>query len=299
MKKTNIIPQVLLAIAITFVMTVSVLTANGKNETKVNTAEGEAYLEAVKNADLQDVESRINSVSGEETDIQDETYIPIPDETSEEKELEVSGFYGSNLDCYVPWRFNSDKAEQAADGVLGDESLTKEVFSDTLFVGDSIMTGFRDFKLADEGNVIASVGAFLKPHLYDNMDAIISYAPKYLVLHYGLNEMDPDDFVTDAFIGRYRECIEKIKESVPGIRIIVCGLMPVQEKAVENNQRFGYAEKYNKKLREMCVELGVGYNEDSELFVSHPELYTGDGIHVQRKLYVMWIDRLIREMGIY
>lgn len=302
MKKTYIIPQILLAIAITFVIMMSALTANGKGETKVNTAEGESYLAAVGNADVHDIEDRIDSASGEEPDEPGEPgepYIPVPDETSEEKELEFTGFYGSNLDCYVPWKFDHDKAGQAADGVLADEGMTKEVFSDTLFVGDSIMTGFSDFKLADEGNVIATVGAFLKPHLYDNMDAIISYSPKFLVLHYGLNEMDPDEYVTDAFIGRYRECIEKIKESVPGIRIVVCGLMPVTDKAVESNQRFGCVEQYNKKLREMCVELGVGYNEDSELFASHPELYTGDGIHVQRKLYVMWIDKLIREMGIY
>lgn len=299
MKKGSLIPQILIAVAITFVIAMSVLTANGKNETKVNTAEGQAYLAAAGNADVREIENRINSSSGSQEDLPGETYVPLPDETSEEKELGVEKFYGSNLDCYVPWTFNPEKAEKAADDVASGTVSTKEVFSDTLFVGDSIMTGFRDFKLADEGNVIATVGAFLQTHLYDNIDAIISYNPKFLVLHYGLNEMDPDDFVTDAFINRYKECIQKIKEGVPGIRIVVCGLMPVQESAVQQNARLAYAEKYNKKLRSMCVELGVGYNEDSELFASHPELYAGDGIHVQKKLYVMWIDNLIREMGIY
>ena len=326
MKKILILLQALLALTLTFVIIMSAVSVNTKKATKANTIEGEVYIEAAESRNVREVENSIDGVAEAETEVlPDMTETELQEteenvteaaetvvaETAAQTQAETAApsetaapqssveFYASSQACYVPWSFDASKAATVADGVAAGSVSAKDALSDALIVGDSIMQGFSDYKITSDGNVIASVGAFLNPHLYDNMDSIINYNPKYILLHYGLNEMDPDDTITNAFIKRYKECIQKIQAGLPGVKIIVCVLTPVGKSAVEGNPRFGYVDKYNKLILGMCQELGVGYYEDSELFTSNGDLYGKDGIHIQKKLYLLWVSDMIRKMGIY
>lgn len=333
MDKTKLIPALIISIAILVLLIITTVVTNINKGNKTNTSEGESYLAALESQDVKKVENNLrdsDTTNPETTDSQaeettadketeaptdepgtkpEETEAPTkatetqpaakPDNNSGTKGSLPAGFYGSNQSCYLPYTVDSDKASAVADKLAAGTISTKEVFKDTLFVGDSIMTGFSDFELANKGNVIATVGAFLKPHLENNISTVINYNPKYLVLHYGLNEMSDDGQIMNAFINNYTADIKKLKAGLPSTKIIVCGLMPVKQTAVDAQDRLKMVGTYNERIREMCVELGVAYSEDSQLFVDNSDLYTKDGIHVQRPLYVKWINYLVKEMGIY
>ncbi|MDD6235245.1 MAG: GDSL-type esterase/lipase family protein [Lachnospiraceae bacterium] len=333
MGRTKLIPALIVSAVILALLIVTTVVTNSNKGNKTNTSEGESYLVALESQDSKKVENNLRNPETtkpettdpqtEETPTDKETEAPTkapetkPEETeAPTKEPETrpaakpdnnsgsqgslpAGFYGSNQSCYLPYDVDSNKASAVVDKLTAGTISTKEVFKDTLFVGDSIMTGFSDFELANKGNVIATVGAFLKPHLENNLDTVINYNPKYLVLHYGLNEMSEDGQIMDAFINNYTADIKKLKAGLPSTKIIVCGLMPVKQTAVDAQKRLKMVGKYNERIRAMCVELGVAYSEDSQLFVDNGDLYTKDGIHVQRPLYVKWINYLVKEMGIY
>ena len=301
MSKFKYVPALIITITIAVLIIVTAIIMKSVSGNTVNTTDGESYIEALGNQNVQAVENGISGNVEESQMNQGEETLepPIEDPTVETKPLDAEGFYGSNQASYIPYTVDDKKAGSTVD-MLEDGTLsTKELFKDTLFVGDSIMTGFSDFQLANKGNVIAEVGSSLKPHLETNLDKIINYNPKYLVLHYGLNEMGIEDYYLDSFIEEYTKCLEELKKKLPATKIIVVGCMPVKESAVENQPRLGRVEAYNKRMREMCVKLGVAYNEDSQFFVDNAELYTKDGIHVQKKVYIMWINYLVKEMGIY
>lgn len=333
MGRKKLIPALIVSVVILVLLVITTIVTNVNKSNKTNTSEGESYLEAMGSQDVQKVENDLRGTDEPETESVTDKEETKPAETKTDEPTDApteaptdkpteaptkaeqtqpasepdnnnngslpSGFYGSNQSCYLPYTVDSDKAQKVVDKLTAGTVSTKEVFKDTLFVGDSIMTGFSDFELANKGNVIATVGAFLKPHLSDNLNTVINYNPKYLVLHYGLNEMGEDPAYLDAFIKNYTADIKTLKEKLPSTKIIVCGLMPVKQVAVDSQSRLKMVGKYNERLRAMCVELGVAYNEDSMLFAQNSDLYTKDGIHVQRPLYVKWINYLVKEMGIY
>lgn len=312
-KKTgNVIWIVSIVAAVPILLILGLVLAEVSSSNAGDTAQGESYLQALENIDIQSVEQNIrdevkpqkpdsdNSQPFETPTSKPAETVPVetfPQETV--SDINESEFAYSNNACYVPYGVDIEKHEQVVKQYSEGNITLKEIFDNSLFVGDSIMTGFHDFQLVSPGNVIANVGCMLNPHLADNMQYIINYNPEYLILHYGLNEMDVNNERLDAFINRYTNNIKTLKEELPDTKIIVVGLMPVRNDAIEKQPRLARVAAYNERIREMCIELGVGYNEDSELFLSHKDLYVSDGIHVQKKMYLYWMEKFISEMGIY
>ena len=215
------------------------------------------------------------------------------------KLLEVEGFVGSNQQSYNPYGYDKEKAEETAQKLESGKLSTQGLFKNTLFVGDSITVGFSDYKIANEGNVIAHVGARLEEHLSENMQKIIDYNPEVLFIHYGLNEMDNADHFIEGFMSELRTQLTVLKEELPYTKIVVMAVWPIKDSAVQSQPRLASAPKYNKQLRELCVELGVAYEERSELIASRPDLYANDGIHCAKQMYINWINDFVKEMGLY
>lgn len=299
MKKFYFLPSLLIIILVPVLIIVSLITSESKGK-KVNTDNGESYLEALNELDIQDIQDAINGEDKEE-DSSQENKPPREDVTKPTEELvKDESFYGSNQSSYVAYYFDEEEAEKTAQAVVDKTISTKDVFKNTLFVGNSIMTGFSDFQFANKGNVIATVGARLNSHLADNIQTIADYNPEFVVINYGINEMEENQIYLDNFIKTYTEDLKELKEKAPDTKIIVASITPVKAEVVKEKPRFSRVEAYNIRIRQMCVELGVSYVENSILCVSNPDLYAADGIHMQKRLYDMWIQEyLIKEMGIY
>ncbi len=305
MKKLNIIPALLLVVTVPVLMVISIISLKSDRSNDVNTSEGESYLAAMEKQDVKLVENGLRNpgqTQGSSEHVTGVTSVEVETKAPDRevyKLLEVDGFVGSNQKSYNPYVYDKDRGEELAERVESGELSSKELFKNTLFVGDSIMVGFSDYKIANSGNVIANVGAMMNPHLSNNIQTIVDYNPEVLFLHYGLNEMGEEDYFLEKFIKDLEKDIKELKDKLPYTKIVVVSLRPVKDAAIENQSRLARVPAYNESIRTSCIKLGVAYNENSELFAANPDWYQKDGIHCIPTMYFTWLNELIKEMGLY
>lgn len=292
------------------IITLIVFLLAGVKADNANVADGESYMAALKDADINKIEHKINEnrqtgsstepVTTAPTEPVTDSATTAPTNPPETKPASTGDFSYSNIGCYIPYSVDADKANAAADSFDGSSVSYRTVFGNAAFVGDSVMTGFDVYMgLPNNVNVFAEVGAFMDKHLPAVIDSVIARYPKYVFVRYGINEMGTTTAEADAFASRYKGYIQKLKNNLPDAKIVVLGIAPVGNAAVAKNSRFGMINEYNTRIKAFCQEIGVAYYENSELFISNASLYSKDGIHFSKELYQKWVKDIIRKVGVY
>ena len=292
------------------IITLIVFLLAGVKADNANVADGESYMAALKDADINKIEHKINENRQTGSSTEPVTTAPTepvtdpattaPTNPPETKPASTGDFSYSNIGCYIPYSVDADKANAAADSFDGSSASYRTVFGNAAFVGDSVMTGFDVYMgLPNNVNVFAEVGAFMDKHLPTVIDSVIARYPKYVFVRYGINEMGTTTAEADAFASRYKGYIQKLKNNLPDAKIVVLGIAPVGNAAVAKNSRFGMINEYNTRIKAFCQEIGVAYYENSELFISNASLYSKDGIHFSKELYQKWVKDIIRKVGVY
>ena len=316
------------------IITLIVFLLAGVKADNANVADGESYMAALKDADINKIEHKINENRQTGTSTEPVTTAPTepvtdsvttaptepvtdsattaptepvtdsattaPTNPPETKPASTGDFSYSNIGCYIPYSVDADKANAAADSFDGSSVSYRTVFGNAAFVGDSVMTGFDVYMgLPNNVNVFAEVGAFMDKHLPAVIDSVIARYPKYVFVRYGINEMGTTTAEADAFASRYKGYIQKLKNNLPDAKIVVLGISPVGNVAVAKDSRFGMINEYNTRIKAFCQEIGVAYYENSELFISNASLYSKDGIHFSKELYQKWVKDIIRKVGVY
>lgn len=292
------------------IITLIVFLLAGVKADNANVADGESYMAALKDADINKIEHKINEnrqtgsstepVTTAPTEPVTDSATTAPTNPPETKPASTGDFSYSNIGCYIPYSVDADKANAAADSFDGSSASYRTVFGNAAFVGDSVMTGFDVYMgLPNNVNVFAEVGAFMDKHLPAVIDSVIARYPKYVFVRYGINEMGTTTAEADAFASRYKGYIQKLKNNLPDAKIVVLGIAPVGNAAVAKNSRFGMINEYNTRIKAFCQEIGVAYYENSELFISNASLYSKDGIHFSKELYQKWVKDIIRKVGVY
>ena len=178
----------------------------------------------------------------------------------------------------------------------GKISLRK-VFSDTMFVGDSLINGLEVYDILNDDLLVTQVSARLT-HLEDNLKKIVSANPSELILHYGLNMLWADETGTQWFIDDYSELILKLKKALPYTRIIVSSIFPVNEEDADD-EIFTHIPRHNKALKKMCEDTGVEFLDSTKLVEKSEEYYSPDGIHFNAKFYSeKWLPFIVENKGI-
>ena len=292
------------------IITLIVFLLAGVKADNANVADGESYMAALKDADINKIEHKINEnrqtgsstepVTTAPTEPVTDSATTAPTNPPETKPAGTGDFSYSNIGCYIPYSVDADKANAAADSFDGSSASYRTVFGNAAFVGDSVMTGFDVYMgLPNNVNVFAEVGAFMDKHLPTVIDSVIARYPKYVFVRYGINEMGTTTAEADAFASRYKGYIQKLKNNLPDAKIVVLGISPVGNVAVAKDTRFGMVSEYNTRIKAFCQEIGVAYYENSELFISNASLYSKDGIHFSKELYQKWVKDIIRKVGVY
>lgn len=160
----------------------------------------------------------------------------------------------------------------------------RAAYDDIIIAGDSLVKAIAEYGILDDDQVIAEIGAHTW-HLTNVTDQIVDSDPKYLILHYGENELDE---LSNApyFIERYKACIERLKEELPDTVIFVDSIFPVQEKAYNYEPYTVNISYYNELIREMADELDVRYIDYDPFWESmETDYYEPDGIHPVMRFY--------------
>ena len=160
----------------------------------------------------------------------------------------------------------------------------RAAFRDTVIAGDSLVKALTEYHILDSSQVLAEVSVGPE-HLEKMTGTIVSRNPRYLVLHYGENDLDRMERAP-YFIKEYKQCIETLQKRLPNTKIFVDNIWPVLEKAHKSEPYTVNIDEYNKLLRKMCQELGVTFLDYDPLFRSFTEnYYDPDGIHPKYKFY--------------
>lgn len=160
----------------------------------------------------------------------------------------------------------------------------RAAFDDIIIAGDSLVKAIAEYGILDDDQVLAEIGAHTW-HLSSVTDQIVESNPRYLILHYGENELDEEENA-EYFISRYKACIERLKEELPDTEIFVGSIFPVQEKAYYSEPYTVNIPYYNKLLKEMAEELDVHFIDyDPWWDTLEIDYYEPDGIHPVRSFY--------------
>ncbi|MCR5208516.1 MAG: hypothetical protein K6C14_08585 [Eubacterium sp.] len=185
------------------------------------------------------------------------------------------------------------KKEEPTTRVKIDKSIRKlnkkqrtAKFKGIIISGDSIVNSMLEYKIIGKSRVVAGVGAgtlFLR----DSTEKIVKANPKYLILHYGENELDKKDNAVN-FIKRYTSCIKALKKALPKTEIYVDSIFPVDEAAYGNEDE-PYLKNipyYNKLLKQMAKDTGVHYIDYTPIWNGYKKnYYDEDGIHPLASYY--------------
>ena len=239
--------------------------------------------------------------SSRQTDVRTETDTELLSELSQGKvdtvRQNISAVQKELSDKQAESQKQAEKKE-LLDKLDKCELSYRNLFKNVYIMGDSLMDGLQVYDVLNSNNLITQVSASLY-HLNDNIDKIVRINPEILILHYGLNHVEDVPQQPARFIRLYTKLVAELKEKLPGTRIIISGIFPVDaDKA--RAKRYGRIDDYNEAIEEMCSQLGVEYLDNTDAFLNAKEYYAGDGIHLSREFYEKcWLRHIVAEKEIY
>ncbi len=206
--------------------------------------------------------------------------------------------HAKQQDNYIAYEYDADRSGKFLEKVSRDPSLLWSAYEDTVFLGDSIIRSLLDYALVDINQMAAEVGS-MTSDIPELAWQVIDANPKYILVLYGLNEIDGSDDDAYYFAERLFSQLEPIRQALPNARIIILAITPCCDNAIASQARLGTIEKYNIKLREKCVKEGLSFCDCADLFYEHPEQYGADGIHFHKALCIEWMYQVAKNMHIY
>lgn len=208
--------------------------------------------------------------------------------------------YGVYAPSYVLYTANRKNALDKIEAVESGKMTFAEATSNIVFTGDSQIAALRSYRLLDANTVEALVGA-TADYLEEKFDAVVTkaYGKQALVVHYGINSLSSSAQEREYRISQYRELLLRLKNELPGTRIIVSGVFPVSNTIQFSKPSFGYINNYDFELLKMCMEIDVEYYSNNEYMVAHQEYFSDDGLHLKPSFYSeYWLKDLMMTMGI-
>ena len=170
-------------------------------------------------------------------------------------------------------------------------------FQDVLIAGDSIVKAINEYGILSTNQVMAEIGAGTA-YLEDITKDIAAANPKYLILHFGENQLAGKDYAK-AFASKYGDCIKTLKKQLPNSKIFVDSIFPVQEKAFGSEPVLRNIPEYNEAIKAKCKELGVTFIDYDAMWASFSKNYYDlDGIHPIASFYKeQYLPYVLAEVG--
>lgn len=191
------------------------------------------------------------------------------------------------------------------------DAVDNSYFDDAAFVGDSRTDGFMLYSGIGTGKNLTSNGLSIfklaeKKALkidgkkYTLLEALglESYGKVYLSL--GINELGIHN--DEGFYNSYCAAIDAIRAVQPNAVIYIQGLIPLNEKQIEeyNGNKYNLTNEhlrvYNDLMRKVAEEKQVAYldlyTEFADENGSLPEGVSRDGVHLVKDACIQWLDYL-------
>ncbi|MBQ8015132.1 MAG: hypothetical protein IJ264_02985, partial [Clostridia bacterium] len=266
-------------------------TQNSLNLSTTATTKSTTTTVTQTNAPTSTVESTTSTTTAKETTVEYET------------EIQTSTATTHFLNITFP--FPVFTAPTTA--VTAPEKIDFSCFDNCAFVGNSRIISLKNYGLAK--NVFSVVGlnvdtVFTKSVSGSSVPVIDELNGKKfdkIILMFGDNECGWPN--ADVFVKRYSKVIAAVKERIPEAEIYLHSVLPVSNEASATSE-FGCnnptINKLNEKIKQLAVDEGIGFIEQPvALKCADGSLLTdaaSDGIHLNKKYSVIWLDYMAREI---
>ncbi|MFR1833094.1 MAG: GDSL-type esterase/lipase family protein [Lachnospiraceae bacterium] len=189
------------------------------------------------------------------------------------------------------------------------QTVSRELFDDALFIGDSRTVGLMEYGDLGEAEVFAGTGMTVfetekaavktasgrKQTLQEVLQSR-SFGKVYIML--GLNELG---YPQSSIIKRYRNLVEEIRRMQPDAMIFLQANLHVSQKKsassdIYNNEKIN---QLNEEIKKIAEEFGLYYLDVNPLFDdetgSLDKNYTSDDAHVLGKYYDSWTEWILKK----
>ena len=185
------------------------------------------------------------------------------------------------------------------------EAVTDDWFSDTAFIGHSLIQGFAGYSGLATPDYYYLSGASVETLLYSSevttpdgtgklRTALGNHEYERVYLMMGINEIAGDVTVLKS---DYLELIDLVRENNPDATLYVISVLPVTEKKDAGGDfTIDRITRYNDMLMELCAEEQCWYVDLYSCFADAngflPSSASSDGIHLKKEQYAVMLDYL-------
>lgn len=168
-----------------------------------------------------------------------------------------------------------------------------EKFKNTVILGDFTAQGVYEQEVLGESYVFAKESACVHDPdgtgVWEKLEAAAEKNPQVMFVLLGVNDAALEEGSADAFEEDYAVFLSRVKETLPDTRIYVNSILPVQQKAVDEEEGLADIPEYNQRLQKVCSEAGAVYIDNSDLVKE--DCYKDDGKRMRQRYYTAWIER--------
>lgn len=211
-----------------------------------------------------------------------------------------------------------DEKEVSGEGMDNEESDAVDAYFDgSVFVGDSIMLGFRNYAMKRQDTFLSRInflaaGSFSANNALWEVDnksvhpvyqgeqrqvweSIAMMGSDKVFLMLGMNDLNITGL--EGTCEKYKELIGKIEESSPDAEINIMSMTYVLEGKEAGKLENDTIREYNEMLKEMAEDNGWGYVDVAEALADGngdlAEEYCSDGFaHQNPDAYDVWVAAL-------
>lgn len=180
---------------------------------------------------------------------------------------------------------------------LADAGRFKEIFSNSVVVGDSIVSGILQCDLMYESSVVYEVGYSLMEMDEDEyLSRIQALYPEKIFVYLGFNDVGQCDGDYERFYKRYVHFIKDLQEYCPGVQIYANQLFHPLNLDTIGIEYYNDIDSYNQIIAQVCQEYGLVLIENGDLVKE--EYYYKDGYHFLYPFYPGWLRRMAEVAGL-
>ncbi|MDD3362447.1 MAG: GDSL-type esterase/lipase family protein [Hespellia sp.] len=181
------------------------------------------------------------------------------------------------------------EAQEKADAEALANRTDKQIFVNSVVMGDSITEAFTDYDILDPSSVISKIGVSVTD-IDDALATVEQMNPDAIFLSYGMNDIISTRGDSGLFKEQYAKVIDELKEKLPSSRIFVNSIFPVQQQEIDREPVFQYLPDYNQMLATLCDEEQITFIDNTSLVKT--EYYEEDGVHFTSEFYPLWAGHM-------
>ena len=267
--------------------------------------EGVERLKALENRGIPDIESHIEEVwaqratkdtedennisSSEESDSQEDT---LSDQTNVIEPLITvqpptpETMVPINVEgTRIPLRIREGAVDYCADVDVKAYNY-REIFADSVILGDSIAESISYYQVLDPSTVMAKIGASMRA-ADEQIDVAAGLNPKKVFIYFGLNDIEELKTNYDKYRSEYETIIQHIREKIPNAEIYANLLFSVIDTEEAGGPEYADLSPYNNIIIEVCEEYQVNCIDCTGIVKE--SFFEPDGCHFKYQFYPCWL----------